>query len=73
MRSSINSSIDFPALEARARELRRQNPNYRWGQALFNALYDINPELADHVRGTGADPFYDNSKINHFYYYLQLN
>lgn len=69
----MSSSIDIPVLESRARAYRRDNPNLRWGQALFNALYDINPELADHIRGTGSDPFYDDSKINHFYNSLYLN
>mgnify|MGYP003645749907 CR=1 FL=1 len=30
----------------------------RIGQALFNHLYQVKPELAEKVRGTDMDPFY---------------
>lgn len=32
--------------------------NERWGQAMFNRLYEINPELAEEIKGTDKDPFY---------------
>lgn len=35
-----------------------QDKDYRLGQAYFNALYEIYPEVADLIRGTPADPFY---------------
>lgn len=47
-----------------------QYPQYRHGQAAWNALYDLNPALASKVHGTDADPFYDDSKINAFYAFL---
>lgn len=31
---------------------------WRYGQALFNALTKIRPQLAEKVRGTTIDPFY---------------
>jgi hypothetical protein len=30
----------------------------RYGQALFNYLLDVRPDLAEKVRGTDSDPFY---------------
>lgn len=33
-------------------------PGYRLGQALFNHLIDIRPDLADAVRSTNRDPFH---------------
>lgn len=33
-------------------------PSYRWGQALFNVLHSMRPELADEIRGTTMDPFH---------------
>lgn len=30
----------------------------RYGQAFFNELYSVRPELADEIRGTHLDPFY---------------
>lgn len=35
-----------------------QHPWWRYGQALFNTLHGCNPELAEQIRGTEADPFY---------------
>lgn len=30
----------------------------RYGQAFFNVLYQVRPEIADEIRGTSLDPFY---------------
>jgi hypothetical protein len=35
----------------------------RWGQAAFNALAELDPVLAEEVRSTRFDPFYDNSRV----------
>lgn len=42
------------------------HPEQRNGQAMFNALHEFDPELADTIRGTDADPFYDNLKVEAF-------
>lgn len=42
------------------------NPEWRRGQTYFNELYQLNPKLADFVRGTEADPFYQDSHIPSF-------
>jgi hypothetical protein len=39
----------------------------RLGQALFNNLYRMHPELADSIRGTEVDPFHNNNKIADFF------
>ena len=41
--------------------LRRQNNGWRLGQAMFNHLYSKRPDLADRIRDTELDPFYDDS------------
>lgn len=41
--------------------------SYRKGQAYFNALYEIYPEVADLIRGTDADPFYTDNRLAAFY------
>ena len=38
----------------------------RKGQATFNAVYDVDPALADSLRGTELDCFYNDSKIGQF-------
>lgn len=39
----------------------------RHGQALFNALTWIRPDLAEHARGTLWDPFYRDENIFEFW------
>ena len=34
------------------------NRGLRVGQAMFNHLYDVDPEFADSLRGSDIDPFY---------------
>lgn len=50
------------AVQTEAEELRIQYPDWRRGQALFNALYSMDPGLANQISGTDADPFYDDSR-----------
>lgn len=38
----------------------------RKGQATFNAVYDVDPALADSLRGTELDCFHNDSKIGQF-------
>jgi hypothetical protein len=34
---------------------------HRYGQMLFNALWDVDPILANEINGTDADPYYAES------------
>lgn len=43
------------------------NKRWRAGQALFNALYEVKPRLADSIRTTSVDPFYHNDHIPDFF------
>lgn len=45
----------------------------RMGQALFNALHDLSPELADLIRGTDVDPFYNDDRILAFFTFIEEN
>ena len=42
------------------------NKAWRKGQLYFNALYDVDPELANHIRGTSIDPLHQDEKIESF-------
>jgi hypothetical protein len=44
----------------------RSGGEQRKGQAMFNALHETAPVLADMIRGTGADPFYSDGNIPRF-------
>jgi hypothetical protein len=39
---------------------------WRKGQAYFNALHEVHPELADEIRGGNLDPFYQDKRIDEF-------
>lgn len=48
-------------------------PNQRTGQKLFNLLCDYRPDLAEQIRATDNDPFYDDSKVVDCLVYLMEN
>lgn len=39
----------------------------RIGQAAFNVLNELDPDLADMIRGSLVDPFYKDSRLPEFY------
>lgn len=45
-------------------------PHYRLGQSYFNTLHDIKAELADSIRATVIDPFYNDDKLPDFILYI---
>lgn len=59
--------------------IRARTTNERYGQALFNTLFEQAPHLAEQVRGTDMDPFYmegpaDNySKWDRFITFVETN
>lgn len=40
-----------------------RHKTWRAGQALFNAIDLVRPDLADQIRGTDLDPFHSHAKI----------
>lgn len=40
--------------------------SWRKGQAAFNYLCSAHPQLAERIRGTEADPFYDDMRLPTF-------
>lgn len=51
----------------------KARPEQREGQAYFNALYMVRPELANSVRAGYLDPFYRDEKLSEFSSYLLEN
>lgn len=35
--------------------------NWRIGQALFNVLFDVRPDISEAIRATGNDPFFSET------------
>lgn len=44
-----------------------KSSHLRVGQTYFNSLYEINPCLADKVRTTENDPFYNDKRLEGFF------
>jgi hypothetical protein len=47
------------------------NLDIRWGQAVFNSLHQLYPEIANKIRSTEYDPFYIDEKVNNLIKYLE--
>ncbi len=54
------------AVRAEAREALSLHPTYRYGQAIFNAVYNQQPILAVNYIGTSVDPFDVDSRVEAF-------
>lgn len=53
--------------EALISEIYGPRPSFiRLGQHAFNTLYKHNPDLANKIRGTVSDPFYNDSRLSNF-------
>lgn len=42
------------------------NVRQRWGQYMFNSLVEVRPDISEQIRGTDADPFYQDKKVEAF-------
>lgn len=48
-------------------------PSLRYGQAAFNVLYAVRPDLSEPIRGTMLDPFHSRGDLAAFSAYLVGN
>ena len=51
------------AVVSLAQKMKEEIPYYRKGQSLFIALSILHPDIADSIRATQLDPFYQDEKI----------
>lgn len=58
--NEVRTYEDFINVATREFVSQAQN-GYRYGQALFNVLLTHKPELAERVRSTDIDPFYEDT------------
>lgn len=56
--------VELVIVQKTATRMRRDHPEYRKGQAFFNALYIMHPEVAENVRGQNYDPFYKDENLD---------
>lgn len=49
----------------------KEQTGWRYGQCLFNTLYDVDKEMANEVRGVpDIDPYFEDKNIPGFFNYL---
>jgi len=53
-------------IKERAKEQRITYPQWRAGQSIFNAAFELYPYQADQIRSTFHDCFYDDLRIEEF-------
>lgn len=61
---------EYANVVATTRDYYRTYASWRFGQSAFNALYDLHPEIANEVRGTENDPFYNDKVMPDFWAWL---
>lgn len=59
----MSIKLDLINMAKRAREI---YPEWRYGQAVFNTCHSLFPEIADSLRGTEYDPFYEDTRVEAF-------
>lgn len=47
------------------------HPRWRNGQAAFNALHQIRPDIAEKVRGSSFDPFHQEQALQEFWTFVE--
>lgn len=62
----MTSQEKLELLESKAKSFQNRYPDWREGQALFNTLFLDCRHIADQIRGTEYDCFYDDDKIEAF-------
>jgi hypothetical protein len=56
-----------------ATDYQNQNSNWRWGQCVFNAAYELYPNAADSLRGTIVDCFHKDKVVEEFLQIIDNN
>ena len=64
-------SFDLEKFVVEVEEAKRIFPTWREGQILFNVLYVEYSDLANEIRATEYDPFYQEERIPAFWGWLQ--
>lgn len=57
------SENDFNRAYKLALKYANECKDWRWGQCIFNAYHSIFPEIANQVRGTKDDCFYNDKLV----------
>lgn len=55
--------MTFSTFVQTAETVKGRTPDWRMGQTYFNVLSQVRPDLAELVRGTELDPFYQDDRV----------
>lgn len=55
-----------------AQEYANTYKDWRWGQCIFNAYHTVFPKLANQVRGTEDDCFYNDKLVPNFLKHFEV-
>lgn len=55
-------NLTFQEYQDLVKDAVTRNPHWRYGQALFNVLYEYRRDLSEQVRGGSLDPFHFRAK-----------
>jgi hypothetical protein len=58
--------MTFAELVDHMARYRAAHPEQRMGQAYFNALHEVDPDIANSARGSAIDPFYNDAVMPEF-------
>lgn len=53
-------------IKKKAAQMIKVNTEIRYGQAIFNAAYEMYPESTNRLRNTKYDCFYNDDRVNDF-------
>lgn len=53
-------------IDLKIEEFNKSDPHWRVGQTYFNALFIVNPSIANEIRATKLDMFYLDENISKF-------
>ena len=59
----LNTEQLITLFEQAKLNFQQYHPTWRYGQSIFNTGMVLHPELFEQIRGTEADPFYQNSRV----------
>lgn len=51
----------------------KNRPDYRLGQAVYNKLVEVRPDVAKKLLGTDLDPYYKNSVTTDVWEFIHKN
>lgn len=66
-------SLDYSEFLAAVSASQAMHPEWRAGQAAFNVLATLRPDLSEKIRATPLDPFHLDARLPDFYLFVYQN